>query len=69
MKAATSTIVNEYHQTDKCMYCGSKLPKFENKIIHGLERRVVKCSCGKEARIKINKRLNIKQLASILILD
>jgi hypothetical protein len=70
MSAATSAIVKEKHQTSTCIYCSAKLKKdWKYKIICGLEYKVTECENGHEARIRINRHLNINQFFRVQAMD
>ncbi|MEE9525095.1 MAG: hypothetical protein V3V78_00630 [Candidatus Woesearchaeota archaeon] len=71
MNAATSAVVKEEHQRDACMYCGAKFTKkWETVVSHGLERKINHCDeCGKEARKKVSKHLDIHQFFKAHSLD
>ena len=68
MNAATSTIVKEDSQSETCIYCGAKLKtNWEYVILDGLEYKITECENGHEARVKINKHLNMEQTVNILM--
>ena len=70
MIAATSAIVKEEHQTSTCIYCGAKLKEnWKYKIICGLEYKITECENGHEARIRVDRRLDMDQFVRILAME